>query len=255
MLDRARLDVPNQIESNGERMVQRTVLERADGETLTVVDVGAHFGEWSSHLIEQARERGVSLDLHLFEPARYTFAKLQESLPEVQGIETAVNRIALSSAPGTTDLHKPTEGAGSSSLHPFGSDATETVSLLTLEGYCAERQISRIALLKCDAEGHDLFVLEGANTLLRDRGIQVVQFEYNARWIYARRYLRDAFALLGSYGYELGKVTPLGIEFYPDWDAELETFREANFVAVAPESRGWFPAVRWWNAPAGHAED
>ena len=74
-----------------------------------------------------------------------------------------------------------------------------------------------------------------------------MQFEYNFRWIGARRYLKDAFDLLSPHGYVIGKVTPGAIEWYRDWSPELETFREANFVAVHGDVRGWFPSMAWWN--------
>jgi hypothetical protein len=37
-------------------------------------------------------------------------------------------------------------------------------------------------------------------------------------------------------GYRVGKVTPRGVEFYPGWDADLETFVEATT----------WPAIRKW---------
>jgi hypothetical protein len=40
--------------------------------------------------------------------------------------------------------------------------------------------------------------------------------------------------VLAPLGYSLGKLTPRGVEFYPGWDAELETFVEGNYVACVP---------------------
>ena len=77
--------------------------------------------------------------------------------------------------------------------------------------------------------------------------IDVLQFEYNWRWIDARYFLKDAFALLLPLGYLIGKVTPAGVEFYDRWHFELETFREANFVAVKSVLKAKLPQVRWWN--------
>ena len=73
-----------------------------------------------------------------------------------------------------------------------------------------------------------------------------MQFEYNHRWVFARAYLRDAFDLLTGLGYRIGKLTPKGVEFYPGWDAELETFVEGNYVACEPRAAEALPAVRWW---------
>jgi hypothetical protein len=101
-------------------------------------------------------------------------------------------------------------------------------------------------LVKIDTEGHDLAVLRGARTLLAGQNIAVVQFEYNHRWVYARAFLRDAIGLLAGFGYRVGKLTPKGVEFYPGWDADLETFVEGNYVACAARAAESMPAVRWW---------
>ena len=89
-------------------------------------------------------------------------------------------------------------------------------------------------------------VLRGARTLLASQRISVVQFEYNRWWVYARSFLRDAFDFVQPLGYELGKLTPWGVEFYPGWHSDLETFIQGNYVAAAPGASAWMPAVQWW---------
>jgi hypothetical protein len=59
--------------------------------------------------------------------------------------------------------------------------------------------------------------------------------------------LKDAFELLLPLGYKLGKITGKGLEFYPDWHFELESFREGNYLACLPEWSSRFPQVKWWN--------
>ena len=109
---------------------------------------------------------------------------------------------------------------------------TEDVATTTLDEYAGGAGLNDIALVKIDTEGHDLAVLRGAERLLAQQRIGVAQFEYNSRWIGARSYLYDAFNLLDPAGYRLGKLTPRGVEFYPGWDADLETFVEGNYVAA-----------------------
>ncbi len=64
----------------------------------------------------------------------------------------------------------------------------------------------------------------------------------------ARRFLKDAFDYLAAMGYALSMVTPKGLETYRTWDAELETFREGNYLAVPPERLKDLPTIPWWNA-------
>jgi hypothetical protein len=115
-----------------------------------------------------------------------------------------------------------------------------------LDQYADEKEIARFRLVKVDTEGHDFKVLMGATGLLQSGRIDVVQFEYNTRWIDARCFLRDAFDLLMSASYRVGKVTPIGIEFYEDWHPELETFREGNYLACQAVWTDAFETVPWW---------
>jgi hypothetical protein len=121
------------------------------------------------------------------------------------------------------------------------------VKLQRLDSYCREKGIERLALLKCDAEGHDFAVLSGARGLLERGAIDVVQFEYNWRWVDSRHFLRDVFELIADLPYELAKITPNAVEPYSRWDAELESYREANYVLLSERARAWFPRIRWWN--------
>jgi FkbM family methyltransferase len=246
LLDRARLDGPNRIETNGELLVQGFVLRSNSAAPLTIIDVGAHFGEWSGHLLQQARTVGLQPTLHVFEPSRFTFGRLAEALAGNEGVH--LSRLGVSSRSGTAVLHKPHEDAGSSSLHQGWpcETAPEEVSLTTLDEYCADGRIHHVHLLKIDAEGHDLEALEGGRRLFVEGRVDVAQFEYNARWVHARRYLRDAFTFADALGYQLGKVTPRGIEFYEAWHPELESFKEGNYVLVRPEVRRGMQAVTWW---------
>ncbi len=120
--------------------------------------------------------------------------------------------------------------------------------MTTLDNYADQEELDRLALVKIDTEGHDLAVLRGAHGLLAERRISTLQFEYNSRWIMARSFLRDVFEFLEPLHYQLGKLTPHGIEFYPSWDPELETFTEGNYVACLPTIASRLPSVAWWKA-------
>jgi methyltransferase FkbM-like protein len=114
--------------------------------------------------------------------------------------------------------------------------------------YAQQTGVAHFALVKIDAEGHDLSVLHGARALLAEHRIAVAQFEYNHRWILGRFFLRDAFEFLLALGYRVGKLTTRGVEFYPGWDLDLETFVEGNYLACDPEAAALLPAVTWWKS-------
>lgn len=251
LLDYARRDLPNRMESNGELLVQQTVLGAAvDEGSITVLDIGANIGDWSQRILRSSRERALVARVHAFEPAAETFKALQRNLlPEFEGTFVPVHA-AASDQNGSGTLYKVDELAGSNSIHGIAGETagmvTEVIELRTLDDYCASAGLDVLDLVKIDAEGHDHLVLTGAAGLLERQAIGVVQFEYNHRWIGARRYLKDVFDDLEPMGYRIGKVTRRGIEWYPGWSEELETFREGNYLAVLPEWGDRFQSLDWW---------
>ena len=259
VLHRARLDIPNDLTANGEALLQRWVLaQSAPGTGVEVVDVGANVGRWSGAMIVAAQQAGRmdDLDLHAFEPSSYTFARLTQAL---DGQSVSLYRSAVGDECGTSILHVISPGGGANSLHePLGGVAvvaTEEVPTTRLDEFADRAGLGHITLLKIDTEGHDVAVLRGARALLAERRISVVQFEYNHRWMYSRFFLRDAFDLLAPIGYQIGKLTPFGVEFYPGWDVDLETFVEGNYVACSASVAQQLPSVPWWKTanPRGRA--
>lgn len=247
LLNQARRDGLNEIDINGELVVQGWAASRRQ-EQVTVFDVGANVGQWSTRLVANAIR---PVDLHVFEPSPACLPVLRSRLRTTDIVRVTIVPAAVSSIAGTAVLYQPHQLAGSSSLHelpiPLGETAVEDdVQTITLDTYCANSGISDIDLLKVDAEGHDFHVLLGAEQLLQRRAICAVQFEYNHRWMGARKYLRDVFGLAREFGYSLGKVTPDGIEWYPEWRPELETLIEGNYLMVRSDCVGEFPSIRWW---------
>jgi FkbM family methyltransferase len=244
VLRRARLDLPNDPRRNGERALQGWLLATIPPTApLTVMDVGAHVGSWSRSLLELAGRTGHRPELHAFEPAAATYRLLAANLPG----PARINRLAVSDQPGEVSLHVVGPAAGRNSLHRGGQPATvEPVPATTVDEYAARHAIDHIDLLKIDAEGHDLRVLRGAERCLRAGVVSVAQFEYNHRWVHARHFLKDVFDLLEPLGYQIGKLTPHGVEWYPGWDPELESFVEGNYLACTRPAAHRLPAVRWW---------
>jgi FkbM family methyltransferase len=248
-----RLDVRNDMDSNGERLVQETVAQNILPETPVIIfDVGANIGDWTRGLLNQCIASGLTnVRIHAFEPCQATYDIALRNLAQYTnaGWVTVVMQ-ALSNVSGTAVLNVVGDGVGTNSLHSqpdLSILRQESVSLTTIDEYCARYGINHITLLKTDTEGHDQAVMEGAIGMLSRHAIELIQFEYNHRWISSRHYLYDAFDLLGKRGYKLGKITPLGIELYREWHPELETFREGNYLASIPAWVPRFPHIHWWN--------
>lgn len=239
----ARSETENRPDVNGERDVQRAVIGATPpGDELIVVDVGANLGQWTSEIV---RLRGDHrLRVYAFEPAPEIANALEQRLADFRDCVTVV-RVAASETDGTTQFFFRPDNPLVSSVVDIGDANTEGISVRTmrLDTFAEEQGLERIHFLKIDAEGFDMPVLLGASRLLREQRIDVVQFEYNFRWIYARHFLRDAFELLEPLGFRIGKVTPKGVEFYARWQPIMEIFHDSNFVACSPEWQARLPRV------------
>lgn len=249
-LNCARLDqFGPHISMNGENALQGWVLDFIpEGRSVRIIDVGAHIGEWSRSVLETAQRRGRidDIDLHAFEPSGSNFEELVRALGSQAG---SLHRVALSDSAGTATLHIQQPGQWGNSFHevPGLHSSRENIEKTTLDIYARQAGLDRIDILKIDTEGHELAVMRGASGLLQHGCVGVLQFEYNNCWIYARHFLRDAFQLLTPMGYHLGKLTPRGVMLCPSWDASLETFTQAQYVACAKDIAERLPRVEWWN--------
>jgi len=240
----ARFDVLNEPATNGEHYIQRVVLLHTSHSI--VFDIGAHRGDWTASLLKQ---QNTDIAVYAFEPSEEIFNFLRQRTADSKSVIPV--HMACSERAGKSKFIVPGPLSGISSIaaqdsHSDSDPDIEMVTLTSLDKYCRESGIPHINLLKVDTEGHDLSVLLGAEDLLRAHSVDVVQFEYNHRWIYERRFLRDAFEYLKPLGYAIGKITGDAIQFYPDWHWELETYCEANYIACAPEWVNYFNTV-----PAG----
>lgn len=231
----ARRDSGNDPRSNGEYWLIDTVLQSKSGNRpMALVDVGANTGEWtaySAHALLHAKLAGF---IHAFEPAGLTFSYLKDRFKLEKMIN--LNHLALSDITGEADFYIVGELAGTNSLHFADSHQTEPVRLATLDAYMQEHNLAHVDMVKCDTEGHDLCVLRGAETAMREGKIDVWQFEYNHRWIANRAFLKDVFDWVADKPYRLGKLFNGGIELFDVWHPELERFFEANYVLVRRSS-------------------
>lgn len=244
----ARLDLQNDMEINGELYVQQVALGNSSHSPLVCFDVGANVGLWSKALLQQAEQKSIATQVHAFEPCSETFTALTNDLNgNGRAGKFVAVRKACSDQIGRATLNIVQPGCcGVNSIvtkSRFPVQAREEVELTTIDTYCHESSITAIRLLKVDAEGHDLAVIKGAAELLHRKAIDIIQFEYNQSWIEARNFLRDAFETVQAFGYELGKVTRRGVEFYQGWALELETFVEGNYIACTPVWKQRFQQV------------
>ena len=165
-----------------------------------IVDVGFNRGDFSREALRlRPRARIVGFDPAVSMVRAFATAFAGE--PRVELLP-----FALGNARAEAEFHD--SGDGNSSLVGESSPGAETyrVETITLDEFADKREWSRIDLLKIDAEGYDLHVLEGAERLLARQAIDIFSFEYNAPWIASRRFLKDAWAYLEGKPYRRFRV-------------------------------------------------
>lgn len=82
------------------------------------------------------------------------------------------------------------------------------VPSITIDAFAAREGLGRLHWLSVDAEGWDALILEGASQLLARRAVDVLEFEYHSKGMWAgnlpdgdRRDLRTTLQRLASFGY------------------------------------------------------
>ena len=233
---------------DGELDLQRRAVEahRADSR-FVAFDVGANQGDWTLALIDAFRAKGniANLDAHIFEPVPTTRERLATRLNAACAQNVRINAEAASDKAGALEMIITSDTGGTNSVvydEVMAKQALGFVSVqvTTLDLYCSESGIGHINIVKCDTEGHDLAVLRGAAGLLKEGRIDIFQFEYNHRWIFARAFLKDVFDLIEGLPYRLGRVMPSSIEFFESWHPELERYYQSNYVLVREPCLEWF---------------
>jgi FkbM family methyltransferase len=138
-----------------------------------VFDVGANVGKTATRYLRQFPEA----DVFCFEPVSSTFAALQGALAHEP--RARCFRLALTAARGSGTMQITDNSVSCRLLEPGadGGPDVEPVETDTIDAFCAEHKVERIDLLKIDTEGGDLDVLRGAEAMLGEMRIDVLQVE------------------------------------------------------------------------------
>lgn len=241
------------VDLNGEaHAIRCMVAGTSDIERLLVFDIGCNQGDWTRHLLgamPEARQVPERLAVHAFEPVPATAKMYRDTIDALPGHEcVTLHEYAMSDAPGTAEIGVYAAGAGTNSLH-FDRDTRPTqttleITVSTIDGFIAENGFDRVHYIKCDTEGHDAAVLKGAGQSLMRGMIDVLQFEYNHRWVLGRAFLKDVFDQIDGTLYSLAKINETGITLYEAWHPELDRFFQSNYVLVHDRALGWFDVQR-----------
>ncbi len=221
--------------TSGERHVLELIAAQSPAPQV-LFDVGANKGEWS----RLAGSLMPAATIHAFEVVPETAALLTTALSVLP--QARVNDFGLSMEKDEIVIYSHAEiGDSSATAFPIGGASASGYSVEHRgrvrrgDEYMRACGIETVDFLKIDVEGMDLHVLKGFGELLR--AVKVIQFEYGAFNIQSRALLKDFFDLLKPFGFKIGKVYPLGVEFF-DYRFTRENFMGNNYVAVRQDGSG-----------------
>lgn len=141
------------------------------------VDVGANIGQSVEAMLRfrpQARIWAIEPNAEVYQQLQAKFqANAQVDCSNLAlGKEERQGLLNVTRASSTSYLE-----SGAQPIAPEEIVTQQPVAVQTLDAFCRQKGIERIDYLKIDAEGSDLDVLRGAESLLRDGRVYVVQCE------------------------------------------------------------------------------
>lgn len=235
---KARVRPPPPAPSYDRRLYQALRDLRAWSPDDVVFDVGANDGRTVLRLLAHLPAPRILA----FEPVAATFGVLQARTAGLEMVRCLP--LALGAQAGRREIFL-NESAAVHSLEPGWGTATgtETIEMSTVDRIAAQEGIARIALLKIDAEGHDLEVLKGAEQALRDGRVGIVMAEVGFSAPGKKQPGLEAFQeLLRPFGYHLHGLhnqsrAPLSRRLgrpAREGEPEILVYADALFVGAAP---------------------
>ncbi len=222
-------------ETNGEAWLVRNVAPQISN----FVDVGANVGNWASMVWAlQPAARGL-----LLEPAESALKQLSVRFGEDS--RATIVAAAVGAQEGVAEFFEDVGAGETSSLfvsHAPSGAIRRQVGVITLDAVCREHRLECVDLLKIDAEGYDFQVLRGAEGLLTQQRVAVLQFEYNQPWVNAGATLAAAHELLHRCGYQVYALQGSGLRPF-EYARFGEFFDYANFVALSRKAANQFASL------------
>lgn len=203
-----------------------------------LLDVGANKGQFLKRLLEKFPQARI----HAFEPFPEAFSTLQllvAAHPNVAAYCLALGEVDenktlhLNKADDTNSLL----ATGSAAAHYAPPGRLQTVGEMVvpvrrLDSFCSEKSIAFIDLLKVDAQGYDLRILQGAGALLEEHRIRCLLVEVLFVPLYqGQAYFHEIYEFLWQRHYHL--VGLYEINRAPDGSAK---WADALFVSHTPPS-------------------
>lgn len=192
-----------------EQILVRNIVKKG----MVVFDVGANIGKYTKLFSLLVGEKGK---VYAFEPSQNSFNIISSALNKsrcsnvnlfLKAVYSKNTKVILNEFPDLycswNSLGKPRMVDPKNEKEFVPIIKSVEVEAITLDSFCNENHISRIDYLKLDVEGAEVFALEGALELLKNKAIRYLQFEISQKMLEGlSTKAQYVFDLLIANGYE-----------------------------------------------------
>lgn len=196
------------------------------------LDIGGNVGSYTDELCQ----RWKNITVHIFEPSPTNLPKLATRFADKSNIQ--IHPFAVSDFEGSTTLFADQPGSGMGSLSHrdlthlgisnFNNE--EKIKVVKLDEYWKQMNGGKIDIVKLDIEGHELSAIKGMGSMVEQ--VRIFQFEFGGCNIDTRTYFKDFFTFFTEKNFKIFRITPLGVEFLPNYREIDEFFSTTNFLAL-----------------------
>ncbi|HOV13179.1 MAG TPA: FkbM family methyltransferase [Spirochaetota bacterium] len=205
---------------------------RLNKNNLVIFDVGANIGDYSFQLVSIF----PASTIYSFEPNPTTYKNF---LSKNHYSNINIYEMGLGSERSNKKLYS--DGVLSQKatvisdiykyIHKEVKDIIEyEIKIDTIDNFCKDNSIEKINFLKIDTEGLEYEILKGANNIIRNKNIDIIQFEFNSMNVSSRVFLIDFYILLDNYLFfrlNSNNLIPM-----LDYTVDNEIFKFQNIIAI-----------------------
>lgn len=199
-----------------------------------LVDIGANCGDF----VQEVRNHNPNSKVIAFEPN-------PNALKELEKInDIGIHKVAISDKCGEMqfNIHATDTTVGSlvdriEMMPSFTNKMNKiNVKVQTLDNYIEEvkqKAGNEGIYIKIDTEGSELAVLKGAKKILTLDNPIFIHFEYlPLGWKETNSSLKEMFHLFEESGFNVYRITPLGLEQIRFYTIDLQNYHFCNYIAI-----------------------
>ena len=132
-------------------------------EGMIVIDIGANMGEVSLNIANRVRETGK---VYSFEPSSTNYKKCFQNILLNEKLKNSIDLNFCALGDKSTSAFLKIADKNNLGMNSI-SDSGEKIEIRKLDDIVAEKNISKIDLIKLDVEGYELKVLKGAEQCIK----------------------------------------------------------------------------------------